>query len=236
MADNKGQGDTESPASMEVEPPRTLNGDAVSEHSDKENSTDAASKDGDDGQPRETAPETPTPSAESKESAAAATDGGGGGGEAEGGGEASASRSNVNVSPDENPNTESTEPSLPAVDATATTTTPDTAAAVAGTSSSSSPSSAPGTETAPVAASAPSAVPLNLLDTCAVCKQSLQSRECEPKLLPCLHSFCLKCIPQPERQISVGVAGPHGQDTHIGECRRIKIKNKPEPEISKSRC
>lgn len=64
----------------------------------------------------------------------------------------------------------------------------------------------------------PVSTPINLLDTCAVCKQSLQSRDCEPKLLPCLHSFCLKCIPQPERQISVQVPGPHGQsDTHIGE-------------------
>ncbi|KAB5567220.1 hypothetical protein PHYPO_G00230290 [Pangasianodon hypophthalmus] len=219
MADNKGQGDTESPASMEVEPPTTLNGDAVAEHSDKANGTDAVLKDGDDGQSRETAPETPTPSAESSESAAAAAadggGGGGGGGEAEGGGEASSSRSSVNVSPDGNSNTESTEPSLPAVDATATATP---AAAVAGTSS-----PAPGTETAPGAAAAPSAVPLNLLDTCAVCKQSLQSRDCEPKLLPCLHSFCLKCIPQPERQISVGVAGPHGQDTHIVNVMRCTV-------------
>uniref|UniRef100_A0A671K4I0 E3 ubiquitin-protein ligase TRIM33-like n=1 Tax=Sinocyclocheilus anshuiensis TaxID=1608454 RepID=A0A671K4I0_9TELE len=57
------------------------------------------------------------------------------------------------------------------------------------------------------------AAPINLLDTCAVCKQSLQNRDCEPKLLPCLHSFCLKCIPQPERKITVPVQGPHGQDT-----------------------
>lgn len=67
-------------------------------------------------------------------------------------------------------------------------------------------------------AATPVSTPINLLDTCAVCKQSLQSRDCEPKLLPCLHSFCLKCIPQPDRQISVQVPGPHGQtDTHIGE-------------------
>lgn len=70
--------------------------------------------------------------------------------------------------------------------------------------------------TAPAATPVPA--PINLLDTCAVCKQSLQSRDCEPKLLPCLHSFCLKCIPQPDRQISVQVPGPHGQtDTHIGK-------------------
>nr|XP_020468285.1 E3 ubiquitin-protein ligase TRIM33 isoform X3 [Monopterus albus] len=76
--------------------------------------------------------------------------------------------------------------------------------------------------TAPVATPVPA--PVNLLDTCAVCKQSLQSRDCEPKLLPCLHSFCLKCIPQPERQISVQVPGPHGQtDTHIVNVMRCSV-------------
>ncbi|KAM8830908.1 E3 ubiquitin-protein ligase TRIM33 isoform 1-T1 [Synchiropus picturatus] len=71
---------------------------------------------------------------------------------------------------------------------------------------------------------APAVTPVNLLDTCAVCKQSLQSRECEPKLLPCLHSFCLKCIPHPERQISVQVPGPHGQtDTHIVNVMRCAV-------------
>ncbi|XP_077371226.1 E3 ubiquitin-protein ligase TRIM33 isoform X2 [Festucalex cinctus] len=66
--------------------------------------------------------------------------------------------------------------------------------------------------------------PVNLLDTCAVCKQSLQSRECEPKLLPCLHSFCLKCIPQPDRQISMQVTGPHGQSTtHIVNVMRCSV-------------
>uniref|UniRef100_A0AAX7TPS5 E3 ubiquitin-protein ligase TRIM33 n=1 Tax=Astatotilapia calliptera TaxID=8154 RepID=A0AAX7TPS5_ASTCA len=78
----------------------------------------------------------------------------------------------------------------------------------------------------PPAASAatPVSTPINLLDTCAVCKQSLQSRDCEPKLLPCLHSFCLKCIPQPDRQISVQVPGPHGQtDTHIVNVMRCSV-------------
>lgn len=219
MADNKGQGDTESPASMDIDPPSQLNGDAAAEHFDKTNDTDAELKDGDDGQSRETAPETPTPSAESSEPA---DGGGGGGGEAEGGGEANASRSNSNSSVSvSDSNTDSTEPPVNTTVNTATVT-------VAGPSSS---SPAPVTETAAAAAasSTPSAVPLNLLDTCAVCKQSLQSRECEPKLLPCLHSFCLKCIPQPERQISVGVAGPHGQDTHIGEC--TKIHHQPEVRV-----
>ncbi|XP_041801515.1 E3 ubiquitin-protein ligase TRIM33 isoform X4 [Chelmon rostratus] len=76
--------------------------------------------------------------------------------------------------------------------------------------------------TAPAATPVPA--PINLLDTCAVCKQNLQSRDCEPKLLPCLHSFCLKCIPQPERQISVQVPGPHGQtDTHIVNVMRCSV-------------
>ncbi|XP_077434356.1 E3 ubiquitin-protein ligase TRIM33 isoform X2 [Vanacampus margaritifer] len=73
-------------------------------------------------------------------------------------------------------------------------------------------------------ATTPAQTPINLLDTCAVCKQSLQSRECEPKLLPCLHSFCLKCIPQPERQISMQVPGPHGQaSTHIVNVMRCSV-------------
>ncbi|XP_068602613.1 E3 ubiquitin-protein ligase TRIM33 [Brachionichthys hirsutus] len=77
---------------------------------------------------------------------------------------------------------------------------------------------------APAPAAAPVPAPINLLDTCAVCKQSLQNRECEPRLLPCLHSFCLKCIPQPDRRISVQVPGPHGQtDTHIVNVMRCAV-------------
>ncbi|KAG7454783.1 hypothetical protein MATL_G00263510 [Megalops atlanticus] len=40
---------------------------------------------------------------------------------------------------------------------------------------------------------------LNLLDTCAVCNLNFSSRE--PKLLPCLHSFCKKCLPSPSRNL-----------------------------------
>lgn len=36
-----------------------------------------------------------------------------------------------------------------------------------------------------------------LMDTCPVCKLSFNSRE--PKLLPCLHSFCKRCVPAPFR-------------------------------------
>lgn len=55
----------------------------------------------------------------------------------------------------------------------------------------------------PVAATASTEVNLNLLDECAVCRDSLQGRE--PKLLPCLHSFCKRCLPEPERQLSIPV-------------------------------
>nr|XP_057941769.1 E3 ubiquitin-protein ligase TRIM33 isoform X2 [Doryrhamphus excisus] len=109
-----------------------------------------------------------------------------------------------------------TAPALPPVPTTAPALPPvpaATDAAVGGLSTEMSP---------PPTAPATTPVPLNLLDTCAVCKQSLQSRE--PKLLPCLHSFCLKCIPQPERQISVQVPGPHGQtDTHIVNVMRCSV-------------
>ncbi|XP_066489352.1 transcription intermediary factor 1-alpha [Tiliqua scincoides] len=40
---------------------------------------------------------------------------------------------------------------------------------------------------------------LNLLDTCGVCGQHIQSRR--PKLLPCLHSLCLRCLPPPHRYL-----------------------------------
>lgn len=36
-----------------------------------------------------------------------------------------------------------------------------------------------------------------LMDTCPICKLSFHNRE--PKLLPCLHSFCKKCLPAPFR-------------------------------------
>lgn len=80
---------------------------------------------------------------------------------------------------------------------------------------------------APAAASAPAPAPsagpppgppASLLDTCAVCQQSLQSRrEAEPKLLPCLHSFCLRCLPEPERQLNVPIPGGSNGDIQQGE-------------------
>uniref|UniRef100_A0A8B9HYC3 E3 ubiquitin-protein ligase TRIM33 n=1 Tax=Astyanax mexicanus TaxID=7994 RepID=A0A8B9HYC3_ASTMX len=116
------------------------------------------------------------------------------------------------------------------VEPTATAENTTTAAAAessgaAGDSATPAPAEAGGSPPAPSAELPPPApaAPINLLDTCAVCKQCLQNRDCEPKLLPCLHSFCLKCIPQPERQISVGVPGPHGQDTHIVNVMRCTV-------------
>ncbi|XP_056137642.1 transcription intermediary factor 1-alpha-like [Lampris incognitus] len=44
-------------------------------------------------------------------------------------------------------------------------------------------------------------VGLNLLDVCPVCNLNFHSRE--PKLLPCLHSFCKKCLPSPSRNLAI---------------------------------
>uniref|UniRef100_G3Q5C2 RING-type E3 ubiquitin transferase n=1 Tax=Gasterosteus aculeatus aculeatus TaxID=481459 RepID=G3Q5C2_GASAC len=40
-----------------------------------------------------------------------------------------------------------------------------------------------------------------LMDTCPICKLSFHNRE--PKLLPCLHSFCKRCLPVPHRMGAV---------------------------------
>ncbi|XP_057709888.1 transcription intermediary factor 1-alpha isoform X2 [Corythoichthys intestinalis] len=40
---------------------------------------------------------------------------------------------------------------------------------------------------------------MGLMDTCPVCKLSFHNRE--PKLLPCLHSFCKRCLPAPFRGV-----------------------------------
>ncbi|XP_053575657.1 transcription intermediary factor 1-alpha [Bombina bombina] len=42
---------------------------------------------------------------------------------------------------------------------------------------------------------------MNLLETCGVCRLNIQSRS--PRLLPCLHSLCLRCLPPPERYLSM---------------------------------
>lgn len=118
---------------------------------------------------------------------------------------------------DGTPNAESTEPPPPPPP-------PPSSSSADSTAAGPSPAVVNEMSPPPAASSASStpAAPINLLDTCAVCKQSLQNRDCEPKLLPCLHSFCLKCIPQPERKITVPVQGPHGQDTRIGKLGKGK--------------
>lgn len=40
---------------------------------------------------------------------------------------------------------------------------------------------------------------IGLMDTCSVCKLSFHNRE--PKLLPCLHSFCKRCLPTSARAV-----------------------------------
>ncbi|XP_069820103.1 transcription intermediary factor 1-alpha isoform X2 [Dendropsophus ebraccatus] len=49
---------------------------------------------------------------------------------------------------------------------------------------------------------------LSLLETCGVCRLNIQSRS--PRLLPCLHSVCQRCLPAPSRYISLpaAAAGP----------------------------
>ncbi|XP_047453486.1 transcription intermediary factor 1-alpha-like isoform X2 [Mugil cephalus] len=41
----------------------------------------------------------------------------------------------------------------------------------------------------------------NYLDTCPICHLNFHSRE--PKLLPCLHSYCKKCLPSPSRNLAM---------------------------------
>lgn len=197
MADNKGQDCTESSANMEVEASGTEdNGDGGAKDPDGVILIDAEQKEGtDELKSQENVPEALTTSSDG---VANVTDG--------------------------TPNAESTEPPPPPLPPPSSSSSADSTAAGPSPTLINEMSPPPAAAAAAAAASSSStpAAPINLLDTCAVCKQSLQNRDCEPKLLPCLHSFCLKCIPQPERKITVPVQGPHGQDTRIGKLGKGK--------------
>lgn len=194
MADNKGGEDMETSTNSESVP---LTQDNEQPETKDENVViveEANTKSGEENESNENVTQAPTPTSNGEDISSGTAVG-------------AAAEANGNASNDVSP----TGSSSTSTEQTAGETVGE-APAGGDTTETSSPSAGP-TATPPVPA------PINLLETCAVCKQSLQSRECEPKLLPCLHSFCLKCIPQPERQISVQMPGPHGQtDTHIGEC------------------
>lgn len=50
------------------------------------------------------------------------------------------------------------------------------------------------------------------LDTCPVCHLNFHSRE--PRLLPCLHSFCKKCLPSPSRNLTLATAETANSRSH----------------------
>ncbi|GLD58990.1 transcription intermediary factor 1-alpha-like protein [Lates japonicus] len=56
-------------------------------------------------------------------------------------------------------------------------------------------------ESMPVQEEKSGATGQNYLDTCPFCHLNFHSRE--PKLLPCLHSFCKKCLPSPSRNLAM---------------------------------
>lgn len=192
MADNKGEEDMEPSATSDSVPSAQDNEQPETKDENAVIVMEANSKGGEETESHDNATEAPTPTSDGGD----VSSGGAAGGEANGSASdavSPAGTSGANADP-----------------AAAETMAAGDAPAGGLTAEMSPPPTAP--------AATPVPAPINLLDTCAVCKQSLQSRDCEPKLLPCLHSFCLKCIPQPDRQISVQVPGPHGQtDTHIGE-------------------
>lgn len=195
MADNKGEEDMEPSANSDPVPSAQDNEQPETKDENAVIVIEANTKGDEEAESNDNATEAPTPTGDGGNAGSGAVVGAGG--------EANGSASNA-VSPAGSSST--------IAEPTAAETVPVGDVPVGGHTTDMSPPSAAPTTT-------PVSTPINLLDTCAVCKQSLQSRDCEPKLLPCLHSFCLKCIPQPERQISVQVPGPHGQtDTHIGEC------------------
>ncbi|XP_029974210.1 E3 ubiquitin-protein ligase TRIM33 isoform X1 [Salarias fasciatus] len=201
MADNKGEEDMEPSTNLDSVPSAPENEQPETKTEKAENVVEAKTKEDEETEPSNVVNEAPTPTSEGGDVSNSSGAADGALGEANG-------NASTAVSPAETSSTDA-EP--------ATETVPAGEAPVGGLQTEMSPP-----PTAPAAT--PVSTPINLLDTCAVCKQSLQSPDCEPKLLPCLHSFCLKCIPQPERQLSLQVTGPHGQaDTHIVNVMRCSV-------------
>ncbi|CAN9515815.1 unnamed protein product [Ophioblennius macclurei] len=206
MADNKGEEDMETSTNLDSVPSAPENEQPETKTENAESAAETKAKEDEESEPRHAANEAPTPTSEGGDATSSSSNSSGGAADAALG-EANGNASTA-VSPAETSSTEA-EPAAEAV--------PAGEAPAGGLQTEMSPP-----PTAPAAT--PVSTPINLLDTCAVCKQSLQSSDCEPKLLPCLHSFCLKCIPQPERQLSLQVTGPHGQaDTHIVNVMRCSV-------------
>lgn len=194
MADNKGEEDMESSSKLDSEPQGEDSGDPELKDVNPPISIETNLKEGEDSQSQENVSQMPKP----------ANDVVSGGGDASSNSAGAGGAGSTSSSPVGNTNGGTTESSG--------------AGDIAGTSPTFTTEMSP----PPTVPPANPVTPINLMDTCAVCKQSLQTRDCEPKLLPCLHSFCLKCIPLPERQVTVQVPGPNGQpDTHIGECNLL---------------
>uniref|UniRef100_A0A3Q3JKF4 RING-type E3 ubiquitin transferase n=1 Tax=Monopterus albus TaxID=43700 RepID=A0A3Q3JKF4_MONAL len=57
---------------------------------------------------------------------------------------------------------------------------------------------------------------LNYLDTCPICRLNFHSRE--PRLLPCLHSFCKKCLPSPSRNLAQAEVQNSRVDINVIRC------------------
>lgn len=192
MADNKGEEDMENASKLNSEPRGEDSGDPELKDVNSVIVIEPDSKEGDDLQSQENVSQMPTPANVS------------GGGDASSNSAGAVEEGSTSSSPVGNTNGGTTESSA------------------AGDTAGTSPTLTTDMSPPPTVPPANPVIPINLMDTCAVCKQSLQTRDCEPKLLPCLHSFCLKCIPLPERQVTVQVPGPNGQpDTHIGECNLL---------------
>ncbi|KAI4887834.1 hypothetical protein NFI96_026523 [Prochilodus magdalenae] len=61
----------------------------------------------------------------------------------------------------------------------------------------------------------------SLLEICPLCKLSFHSRE--PKLLPCLHSFCKRCLPSPSRNLLYGEQGTNLQMPAEGQTKPLNV-------------